>query len=155
MLFRSAYRFADDQLSTNVAHGLHAVSFDEKRASFAPTLWQAHERIKQFWFGGAHADVGGGYPERESGLSNIALKWMVEELERLGLPFKPFPAEWALNTYQAEHEPWKTGLFAALPPVDRNWGNYPVVEHGTLTTRRQWILAGMPSPVPDGGNSVA
>lgn len=72
------YRFADDLLSSNVAHGLHAVSHDERRASFAPTLWQKDARIQQYWFGGAHSDVGGGYPARESGLSNIALKWMVD-----------------------------------------------------------------------------
>lgn len=138
-----AFRFADDQLSTNVAHGLHAVSFDEKRASFAPTLWQSDsKRIKQYWFGGAHADVGGGYPERESGLSNIALKWMLDELAQLGVPFKSFPAEWSTNIYQEGHEPWKSGVFAAFPPVARNWGTYPMVEHDTLAQRREWILAG-------------
>ena len=30
--------------------------------------------IKQVWFAGSHADVGGGYPEQESGLSiSVAL----------------------------------------------------------------------------------
>lgn len=150
-----AFRFADDQLSTNVAHGLHAVSFDEKRASFAPTLWKSDERIKQYWFGGAHSDVGGGYPETESGLSNIALKWMLDELAQLGVPFKPFPAEWSLNTYQAEHRPWEDWPFALAPSVDRDWGSYQVVEHSTLMTRRKWILAGRLTPNPSDGTAWA
>ena len=31
------------------------------------------------WFPGVHGDVGGGYPEAESGLSKIALEWMLAE----------------------------------------------------------------------------
>ncbi|MGH6648287.1 DUF2235 domain-containing protein [Aquabacterium sp.] len=151
-----AFRFANDQLSANVTHGLHAVSFDEQRASFAPTLWRLDgERIQQKWFGGAHADVGGGYPERESGLSNIALKWIVDELSKLGVPFKPLPEAWLLDIYGAGHEPWKIGLFAAFAPQPRDWGDHPVVEHETLITRRQWILAGMPSPVQPGATALA
>lgn len=151
-----AFRFADDQLSANVAHGLHAVSFNEKRVSFEPTLWQPDDtRINQCWFGGAHSDVGGGYPERESGLSNIALDWMLEELTRLGVPFKPFPVEWVKNVYQEEHTPWKEGFFAAVEPVDRNWGAYPVVKHSTLTKRDTWILAGRPWPDPSDDVALA
>jgi hypothetical protein len=32
-----------------------------------------------------HCDVGGGYPEAESGLSKIALEWMLDEAEQHGL----------------------------------------------------------------------
>ena len=35
------------------------------------------ERLEQFWFAGNHADIGGGYLENESRLSDIALGWMV------------------------------------------------------------------------------
>lgn len=35
--------------------------------------------IKQAWFPGVHCDVGGGYIEADSGLSKIALAWMVGE----------------------------------------------------------------------------
>ena len=41
--------------------------------------------IKQIWFAGVHCDVGGGYPEKESGLAKIAYKWMVDEAQALGL----------------------------------------------------------------------
>ena len=37
--------------------------------------------MKQVWFAGVHCDVGGGYPEAESGLSKTALEWMVEEAQ--------------------------------------------------------------------------
>jgi hypothetical protein len=33
--------------------------------------------FEQVWFPGIHADVGGGYPENESRLSDITLKWML------------------------------------------------------------------------------
>ena len=39
--------------------------------------------LKQVWFPGVHCDVGGGY--RETGLSNGALKWMIDEAVRVGL----------------------------------------------------------------------
>ena len=35
--------------------------------------------IKQVWFAGVHADIGGGYEETESGLSKFPLAWMIEE----------------------------------------------------------------------------
>ncbi len=41
--------------------------------------------MKQVWFAGDHCDVGGSHPERESGLSQIALEWMVEQAEAAGL----------------------------------------------------------------------
>ena len=40
-------------------------------------------QFQQIWFAGNHADIGGSYPENESRLSDIALKWMADfsELE--------------------------------------------------------------------------
>jgi hypothetical protein len=40
----------------------------------APPDW-----LVQRWFIGNHSDIGGSYPETESRLSDIALKWMVEQ----------------------------------------------------------------------------
>jgi len=37
------------------------------------------------WFAGVHAEVGGGYPEAESGLSKIALEWMAREAKAAGM----------------------------------------------------------------------
>jgi uncharacterized protein (DUF2235 family) len=41
--------------------------------------------IKQVWFAGGHSDVGGGYPETESGLSKYPLSWMIDEAVAHGL----------------------------------------------------------------------
>ncbi len=78
-----------------------AIAIDERRRMFRLNRWiepQDHvpdpfatsdpprrQDIKQVWFAGVHADIGGGYPEAESGLSKYPLAWMVEEAERAGL----------------------------------------------------------------------
>lgn len=67
----------------------HAVSIDERRAFFRQNLFGEHRHpqqdIREVWFAGVHSDVGGSYPEPESQLSKIALKWMICEAERIGL----------------------------------------------------------------------
>jgi uncharacterized protein (DUF2235 family) len=77
----------------DIAIGRHALALDEKRAFFIRNLWQfdpsaasegPHD-IKEVWFAGVHSDVGGGYPERDSGLSKITLEWMLREAEAHGL----------------------------------------------------------------------
>jgi hypothetical protein len=87
------YRFHDTRLSPSVRHARHAVAMDEMRASFAPTLWSelgdrpAGSSFKQQWFAGVHCDVGGGYAD--AGLSDGALKWMVDEAMAVGLKVNP------------------------------------------------------------------
>jgi uncharacterized protein (DUF2235 family) len=71
----------------DIAIGRHAVSIDEHRAFFRTNLWRSSDSslpsgprdVKQVWFPGVHCDVGGGYPEPESGLAKIALEWMLAE----------------------------------------------------------------------------
>jgi uncharacterized protein (DUF2235 family) len=62
----------------------HAVALDERRAYFRQNLLKeparAGQDVRQVWFPGVHCDVGGGYVEAQSGLSKIALGWMVGEL---------------------------------------------------------------------------
>jgi len=74
--------------------GRHAIAIDERRAFFRTNLWMRPQdpaarygpkNLKQVWFPGVHSDVGGGYEEKESGLSKIALEWMVEEAKCAGL----------------------------------------------------------------------
>jgi uncharacterized protein (DUF2235 family) len=71
-----------------ISIGRHAISVDERRASFRPNLWTPPgpgQDLKQAWFAGVHSDVVGGYPEQESGLSKLALEWMLREAELAGL----------------------------------------------------------------------
>jgi type VI secretion system (T6SS) phospholipase Tle1-like effector len=62
--------------------GRHAVSIDERRCFYRQNLWgkpSEGQDIKQVWFSGVHSDVGGSYPERQSGLSQVTLEWMLGE----------------------------------------------------------------------------
>jgi Uncharacterized alpha/beta hydrolase domain (DUF2235) len=68
------YRNTD--LSPNIKYAFHALSLDEKRSAFQPTLWHLPEQTKgqellQVWFSGVHTDVGGGADDPR--LSNITL----------------------------------------------------------------------------------
>jgi uncharacterized protein (DUF2235 family) len=80
--------------NSDIQIGRHAVAIDERRAFFRNHLWRlssnpkvAHgpKDLKQVWFAGVHCDVGGGYPESQSGLSKIALAWMLDEAVAAGL----------------------------------------------------------------------
>jgi uncharacterized protein (DUF2235 family) len=77
-----------------------AISIDERRCMFRLKKWydpqtfkhnrfnDAHaepQDILQVWFAGVHADIGGGYPEKESGLSKYPLLWMIDEATECGL----------------------------------------------------------------------
>jgi uncharacterized protein (DUF2235 family) len=73
--------------------GRHAVSLDERRAFFRQNMWR-EPRVRdgsgapdvlQVWFPGTHGDIGGGYPESESGLSKVTLDWMLGEAKTAGL----------------------------------------------------------------------
>ncbi len=80
--------FFDAQVGSNVRTARHAVSIDERRADFEPTLWRRNGAVdlRQVWFAGVHSDVGGGYAPREGKLlGEIPLAWMAGEAERAGL----------------------------------------------------------------------
>ena len=86
--------FHDAHLHEAIDVALHALSIDENRGPFSPTLWTLKkgaalapgQSIEQVWFPGSHADVGGGYEETE--LSDIALMWMAERaMTKTGLAF--------------------------------------------------------------------
>ena len=77
---RERYEFLDVVLNPHIRHGRHAVSIDEMRGPFRPTLWRDFpegQDVVQVWFPGDHSDVGGGYAQ--TGLSDVALDWMMRE----------------------------------------------------------------------------
>ena len=71
----------------------HALAIDEDRTRFPRVGWGRpsdlhwhkergrEDWLVQTWFAGNHSDIGGSYPEDESRLSDIALRWMVDELK--------------------------------------------------------------------------
>lgn len=82
--------FDDYTLNDNVQYAKHAISIDENRKDFARVKWGKKKGtgrddrnpdgsiwFEQVWFPGNHADLGGGYPENESRLSDGALRWML------------------------------------------------------------------------------
>lgn len=77
-----------------------AIAIDERRRMFRINRWAEPQEykpnpfdaegstpqdIKQVWFAGVHADIGGGYPETESGLAKYSLQWMIDEAAAHGL----------------------------------------------------------------------
>jgi uncharacterized protein (DUF2235 family) len=86
--------------------GRHAIAIDERRAFFRNHLWRRPQSqtiewgpkdVKQVWFPGVHCDVGGGYPEVESGLAKLALEWMLEEAVEAGMLVDPDKAKKVLG----------------------------------------------------------
>ncbi len=99
------FRFANTKLSEKVELGLHAISLDEQRLLFTPTLWDAAGNVSQMVFVGAHADVGGGYAEK--GLSDIALEWFVQRLSSTGLQFADITGKTHPNAGAPAHQEWR------------------------------------------------
>lgn len=111
--------FHDTDLGGNIRTARHAVAMDERRQSFQPTLWTKFEGrdVKQIWFPGSHGDVGGGY--QETGLSDGALRWMIDEARAEGLEFDPdFTAQIHPNPSDVQHRS-EQGIFSALPTMPR------------------------------------
>ena len=84
------HKFHNHQLDKNVPYAFHAVSVDENRKHFSVELWDSepknHRALKQKWFPGVHSDVGGSYPDGDSGtgrdLGRMTLDWMLSMLEQ-------------------------------------------------------------------------
>ena len=85
------YRFHDETLSSIIQNACHAVAIDERRKALDVTPMQKSDDpnsqaqvVKQIWFPGVHGCVGGG-KRINRGLSDAALKWMIDEASVLGL----------------------------------------------------------------------
>ncbi len=91
------------RLDKRVKRACHALSIDDERTTYYPTLWDesgeeplkaradgkrylADERISQVWFAGVHSNVGGGYPD--DSLAQIPLVWIMSEAADADLKFK-------------------------------------------------------------------
>ncbi|QVR68221.1 DUF2235 domain-containing protein [Acinetobacter sp. BHS4] len=92
LLISKYSKFHDTTLSSIVEHAYQAIAICERRWLFQPCLWERpadlendNQVLKQCWFIGAHANIGGGYIEE--GLSNRTLKWMIDNAKTAGLKF--------------------------------------------------------------------
>ncbi len=52
---------------------------------FRPKTPPVMQNFREVWFAGVHGDIGGGYPEAQSGAVKIPLAWMIEETQPAGL----------------------------------------------------------------------
>ena len=90
-VFGLQHKFQNLGMDKSIVHGRHALAIDDERKTFHPVLWDAgiedYQTVEQVWFCGMHTDVGGGYPEQE--LSDIPLKWMMDEAVKKGLLIYP------------------------------------------------------------------
>ncbi|KAF2150655.1 hypothetical protein K461DRAFT_229140 [Myriangium duriaei CBS 260.36] len=107
----------------------HAISIHERRLKFKPALFLMDDaepcpgvdlqrsQIKEVWFAGNHADVGGGWPLNKNQrhlLSDTPLEWMLQELktlpkhEQLDLTSPPIVEDEMRPT---EYDTWFFGLF--------------------------------------------
>ena len=90
--------------------GRHALSIDERRIAFRDNMWgepfkvgegeyrfKEPQDIKQVWFAGVHSDIGGSYPELQSGLSKLTLEWMLREASLAGLAVDDYRAALVLG----------------------------------------------------------
>lgn len=89
------YRFHDTRLSSLVLAARHAISIDERRATFPAFPWSNLDTLNrenlnyllpshmQQWFPGNHGSVGGG--GSRIGLSSIALHWVALGAQAAGL----------------------------------------------------------------------
>jgi uncharacterized protein (DUF2235 family) len=121
---RQAWEFHDVDLGANVDNAYQAIAIDEKRSQYKPTLWHqkpdavGRQTLSQVWFAGTHRNVGGGF--RDPGLSDLALKWMIERASEHGLEFDADLLAKTLHpNYLGTIQNTKAGIFAVLPNAVR------------------------------------
>ncbi len=88
-LFDDKDEFYDTKIGKNIRIARHAMAIDEHRSDFQPTIWRHRQNmdLKQVWFAGAHADIGGSYKPDQDGtvMSDNALGWIIREAQDSGL----------------------------------------------------------------------
>lgn len=111
LVLNAGARFHNPQVTPETTNAVQALSIDEQRNDFPPSIWdedaaRADQHIEQVWFAGVHSDVGGGYPER--GLANCSLLWMLDKARSCGLttkgrlpgPYNPDPLDTLHESYK-------------------------------------------------------
>ena len=140
-LIKDKHRFYDNKLGSNVITARHALSLDERRDDFEPTIWQPNPNVdlKQVWFAGVHSDVGGGYKHDNDGttLADIPLSWLMKEANLKGLTFEDFLTPPQLNPIASQHDEYK-GLMRFLGKYIRkipNPNKIPTLVHSSVRAR--------------------
>jgi len=124
---RNLFGFNDRVLGQHIQYAYQALALNETRADFncckfeqSPAGLRKGQVLRQCWFTGCHADVGGGYKAHD--LADLTLFWMAANVEdHLSLDFTylgslPRPsAPWGA---QPPHNP-ATGIFTLAHTAQR------------------------------------
>ncbi len=126
------FLFHDTEPSKIIQHARHAVSIDENRVDFEPTLWsdKPGSDVQQVWFAGVHGDVGGGLPE--DGLSDCAADWILREARKFGLKFESHYTKSVVPNPEDKLHVGRKGIYLARKSVVRSI-NGPL--HKSVKTR--------------------
>ncbi|GJC83796.1 uncharacterized protein ColLi_06634 [Colletotrichum liriopes] len=103
------------KVSDHVENAFHALALDEPRYAFRPALWEKLDdnktNLKQVWFPGNHAGIGGGWHEQQ--IANITLACRMEDVFTEGLrysaghPFSYVPSSpWTSWLWSKQQLPW-------------------------------------------------
>jgi uncharacterized protein (DUF2235 family) len=155
-----------------------AIAIDERRRMFRLNAWKEpqlfrHNRFsrtnneepqdsRQVWFAGVHSDIGGGYPEKESGLSKYPLIWMIEEATKFGLavdqrtvnqlawgvqrknsPYSYVGPDFAADAHNSMTVAWRILEFLPKANNYKEWG-------ARRSFFGHYLPACEPRPIPDG-----
>ena len=135
----------------------HALAIDERRRMFRANLWNEPQRfkpnpfskdegtpqdVKQVWFAGVHSDVGGGYPESESGLAKYPLRWMIDEAVAHGLLINDVMYEHLVMGKERKGGSRKYVAPDAAGPIHKSLaGGWPILEWLPKRAKRiEWPL---------------
>ena len=126
----------------------HAVAIDERRCFFRQNLWAAEPSaktdVKEVWFAGVHADIGGGYPPEQAQLALLAQAWMMGEAHAAGLaldaaltlrqlrPLKDVAADPLAAMHDSMGRAWKIAEWVPR----RVWSG--------IGTKKSWQIGAMP-----------
>ncbi len=132
-LFDRHDEFHDTKMGSNIATARHALAVDEQRENFEPTVWLPRSGVdlKQVWFSGVHADVGGSYPpDKHTGLraSDIPLKWMLDEATTADLTIEPHIRDSLTHSTSAKLHKSRRHVYRLKSPLHR-----PLIENDKPT----------------------
>lgn len=109
------FGYVSETLLPGIERAYHAVSLDERRAEFIPTLWKpitagtTGQALEQTLFPGAHSDVGGGYEDHT--LSDVTFEWMFNNILSTVIFKGALPiADISPNPLGLAHCPWLGAL---------------------------------------------
>jgi len=158
------YEFHDTSLSSFVKSARHAVTIDERRKDFVPTLWdnvvEMNQAVgaaaeaddapyQQKWFPGVHGSIGGGGARR--GLSDRTLDWVLDGARHQGLELDatdhsrifelaPDFKEYLANSPPPAHPGFVDRIMALMPRADRKPGPAALYEVA-ISARQRWLEA--------------